>query len=705
MPLIHRDYFRGTRIAMLRLRDRPRAPHGAVACSTVGENVMGIFGALTTAVTGMKAQSYALENVSGNIANSQTTAFKRIDTSFQDMIPSTDPSQQLAGNVTAKSSATNTVQGAITSADVPTFMAINGEGYFVVQKPDNFVANQPSFTGVELYSRRGDFQLDKNGYLVNGAGYYLEGIPIDATTGNLAGSVPQVLQFQNGFLPAQATTNIDYRANLARTPKTNDYNSNVPGSELLNQANFSANPVVGAPAAAKIIGSGSTLSGDAAAKLTGSASLTALTSTGGTLVINSTPITINSGDNITAIQADINAATATTGVTASVDASGKLVLTSADADTNITIGGSSTLSLLSELGLSAGTTNATNLLTQSAAAAGQTMTFTIGANAPLTITFGNGAGQVSTIAELNAVLATISGGTASANASTGDITVTASSVSDKITVGGTATPLNFGIHTTTALPSNGTVVANDLSTFLNETVAGGAVTAYDVSGAPVNLQIRWGKTDSASLGAGHSDTWNMFYQVDTNATGTQAAWQNAGVNYTFGANGQLNPAINSITLPNVTVDGVSLGSLQITHSSGGITEYADTNGTVQVNLLQQNGYAAGNLETVAVSDKGRVTGTYSNGQTIDLAQITLANFSGANSLQRLDGGAYAATAESGTATYNAPGTIQGGSLEGSNTDIANEFTKLIITQQAYSANTKVVTTTNQMVQDLLNMVR
>jgi flagellar hook protein FlgE len=666
---------------------------------------MGIFGALTTAVTGMKAQSYALENVSGNIANSQTTGFKRIDTSFEDMIPSTDPNQQLAGNVSAMSSATNTVQGSINSADVPTYMAINGQGFFVVQKPNNFVDNQPAFSGAELYSRRGDFQVDQNGYLVNGAGYYLEGIPIDATTGNPSGSVPQVLQFQNGFLPAQATTNIDYRANLARTPQTTDYNSNIPGSELLNQANFSANPVVGAPAAAKIIGSGAVLAGDAAAKLTGSASLATLSSAGGTLSINGTPITINAGDDITAIQSDINGATGTTKVTASTDSNGKLVLTSADADTNITIDGSSTLALLGEFGLSAGTTNATNLLTQSAAAAGQTLTFAIGANSPLTITFGTGSGEVSTIADLNAKLATISGGAASVNPSTGDITVTASSVTDQITVGGTATALNFGIHTTTALPSNGTVVANDLSTFLNETVAGGAVTAYDVSGAPVNLQIRWGKTDSASLGAGHTDTWNMFYQVNTNATGSQAAWQNAGVNYTFGANGQLNPPVNSISLPNVSVDGVSLGNLQITHSSGGLTEYADTNGTVQVNLLQQNGYAAGNLDTVAVSDKGRVTGTYSNGQTIDLAQISLANFSGANNLQRLDGGAYAATAESGTATYNAPGTIQGSSLEGSNTDIATEFTKLIITQQAYSANTKVVTTTNQMVQDLLNMVR
>ncbi len=59
-----------------------------------------------------------------------------------------------------------------------------------------------------------------------------------------------------------------------------------------------------------------------------------------------------------------------------------------------------------------------------------------------------------------------------------------------------------------------------------ESIAGGAVTAYDVSGAPVNLQFRWAKIDSASLGAGHTDTWNLFYQTNPNATGTQVAWQN-----------------------------------------------------------------------------------------------------------------------------------------------------------------------------------
>ena len=71
------------------------------------------------------------------------------------------------------------------------------------------------FGGADYYTRRGDFQTDKNGYLVNGAGYYLMGLPIDATTGNLTGSVPQLLQFQNDFLPAQETTAIQYRANLA----------------------------------------------------------------------------------------------------------------------------------------------------------------------------------------------------------------------------------------------------------------------------------------------------------------------------------------------------------------------------------------------------------------------------------------------------------------------------------------------------------
>ncbi len=80
----------------------------------------------------------------------------------------------------------------------------------------------------------------------------------------------------------------------------------------------------------------------------------------------------------------------------------------------------------------------------------------------------------------------------------------------------------------------------------------------------------------------------------------------------------------------MTVNGISLGNVQLVHGSGGITQFADPNGNVQVNLLQQNGFPAGSLQPVSVSDKGRVVGTYSNGRTLDLAEITLANFNGAN---------------------------------------------------------------------------
>src|SRR5438046_5235718 len=81
---------------------------------------MGIFGALTTSVAGLRAQSYALENISGNIANSQTTAFKRIDTSFLDLIPETGVNNQLSGSVTTQSRETNTVQGDIQTASKAT---------------------------------------------------------------------------------------------------------------------------------------------------------------------------------------------------------------------------------------------------------------------------------------------------------------------------------------------------------------------------------------------------------------------------------------------------------------------------------------------------------------------------------------------------------------------------------------------------------
>ncbi|HWL04752.1 MAG TPA: flagellar hook-basal body complex protein [Xanthobacteraceae bacterium] len=664
---------------------------------------MGIFGALTTAVAGMRAQAFALENVSGNIANSQTTAFKRMDTSFQDLIPDSSRNRQLAGSVTAQSRATNTVQGDLQASSLSTSMAINGAGFFVVQKPSGYMDGQPSFDGIDLYSRRGDFAPDKNGYLVNGAGYYLLGVPIDPSTGNPAGSVPQLLQFKTDFLPAQPSTQIDYRLNLPSYPQTLNADKNVPGSELINPASFISNPLAGPPQPARLIGNGANVLPDAAAISAGTSDISALASAGGTLELNGVSIPVAPGSDAAAVLAAINAQTGTTGVSASLNSSNQLVLTGGDAHTAVTIGAASSLGVLGELGLGVGVANPTNLLSQSIASAGQTMTITVGGNPPLTITFGTGTGEVSTLAQLSAALGGLTGGAATVNTANGNITITAGNMTDSVSVGGTATPANFGLQVASAVPSDGSVIGDDVNAFLNSSIGGGAVTAYDASGAPVNIQVRWVKTASSTYGG--TDTWNMFYQVNSGATGSDVAWKNVGVDYTFGANRQMDPPVANVQLQNVTVNGVSLGNLTMSHGVGGVTHFADANGLAQINLLQQNGFPAGDLQGISVSDKGRIVGTYSNGRTIDLAEITLANFQGANYLKRLDGGAFEATAESGVAIYGGTGQIIGSTLEGSNTDIADEFTKLIITQQAYSANTKVITSSNQMVQDLLNMLR
>ncbi len=456
---------------------------------------MGVFNALTTAVSGLSSQAYALQNISGNIANSQTTGYKRIDTRFEDLIGDNLPNKQIAGGCLASSCPTNNVQGDITNSQTSTFMAINGNGFFIVAKPEDYVSNKPVFSGVDLYTRRGDFLPDKDGYLVNGSGYYLMGIPIDPTTGNPTGSIPVTLQFSNSLIPAQQTTQIQNNTNLPSHPTTNNTKPNVPGSNLLNPADFITDPLAG-----------------------------------------------------------------------------------------------------------------------------------------------------------------------------------------------------------------GIVYGEDQTTFVNESIAGGSITCYDGTGTPVNMQYRWAKTDSTEVGG--TDTWALFYQTNSNAGLTDAAWVSAGIDFVFNTTGQLvSPSPANVALNGVVVNGQPLGDLQMVFGANGLTQYANTSGTAQVTMLSQNGSSAGTLQSIAVDDQGRIIGSYSNGRTVPLAQVPLVTFNGQNSLKRLDGGAYMATSESGPPLQNASGKIVGSALEASNADIADEFSKLIITQQAYSANTRIITTANQMVQDLLNVIR
>jgi flagellar hook protein FlgE len=353
----------------------------------------------------------------------------------------------------------------------------------VVTQPTGNSGTNPQFSGVNDYTRRGDFQLDNNGYMVNGAGYFLMGIPVNPATGAPTASSPQVLQFNNNFLPAQATTSINYAANLPSAPPTG----------LLTPGSYHADP----------------------------------------------------------------------------------------------------------------------------------------------------------------------------------------------TVAGT-----------------GTVQGQDTTTFTNQSLDGGSITAYDSLGNQVDVQLRWAETASS----GGNNTWQLFYQTNTTATGTQVAWQNVGTPFTFNSSGQLtSPTASSLTLTGLAVNGDTVGNVTLNYGSN-LTQFASTTGSVQVTSLTQNGFGAGSMQSLSVA-KGQIVGSFSNGQTVALADVSVATFNGQDSLQPLDGEAFAATPESGNPNFSGTGSVVGSSLEASNVDIATQFSQLIVAQQAYSANARVMTSANQMIQSLLQVIQ
>ena len=137
------------------------------------------------------------------------------------------------------------------------------------------------------------------------------------------------------------------------------------------------------------------------------------------------------------------------------------------------------------------------------------------------------------------------------------------------------------------------------------------------------------------------------------------------------------------------------------------TQYASASNTV---YEAANGFGAGDLENVSVDVDGIITGHYSNGQLIPLYRVALAKFQNTQGLFKEGGNLYSQTRESGAAITNKPGTnglgaISSSSLEQSNVDIADELVKMITTQRGFQANSKIITVTDTMLNDLINIKR
>lgn len=137
------------------------------------------------------------------------------------------------------------------------------------------------------------------------------------------------------------------------------------------------------------------------------------------------------------------------------------------------------------------------------------------------------------------------------------------------------------------------------------------------------------------------------------------------------------------------------------------TQYADT---FTAKFLHQNGYTSGALESYAIDQNGVIVGSFSNGLTRALGQVALARFANAAGLQRSGSTMFIDTPNSGTAQIGAAGIpgfgqISPSSLEMSNVDLSEEFTEMIITQRGFQANSRIITTSDEMLQELVNLKR
>lgn len=224
------------------------------------------------------------------------------------------------------------------------------------------------------------------------------------------------------------------------------------------------------------------------------------------------------------------------------------------------------------------------------------------------------------------------------------------------------------------------------------------VQAYDSQGNPQNIIVTYTKTGA--------NTWS--YAASVTAPATIGA--GATGTLTFSSSGNLtspttNPVFSNINWGNGTAAQNITWDVLNADGSPNLTQFAASSST---NSTFQDGYGAGTLRDLSVDQNGIISGTFTNGQVISLAQVSLATFNNDNGLVQTGNNHWGQSLASGSPTIGLAnqggrGGVLGSNLELSNVDMAGEFTKLILSQRGYQANSRVVTTTDQLLQETLNL--
>nr|WP_320009521.1 flagellar hook-basal body complex protein [uncultured Desulfobulbus sp.] len=633
---------------------------------------MGIQSAMFSGVSGLNTNSQAMSVIGNNLSNTNTLAFKGSRTIFSDLLSSSvfgsGGSSQVGRGVGLSIVDNIYSQGTFETTSSDTDVAIEGDSFFVLREAGN---------STSYYSRAGAFRFNDDGYLVNPEGMIVQGKQFDPVSNDeLLPGDPTDIQVSNvGLIPASQTTQLTFTSNLDEKSVEYGYGDKVYLSKY-------------APSNATLAG----------------------------LTINGTTIASSGATTTAGKIAEINALSGTTGVTATQKWNYKVSDTAVSATGalaygDITINGIPIAASAAGANATEQAQNIVDAINSMTTNTGVTASLGDGTNSTVAnaIILSNTTGEeiaVSFSGAANAANTGLEAGTVAAGEN-GIIILHTDMTNSSIDLGGNVA--SIGATTgTQSLNINTFIDPNDKNTY-NYSASS---EIFDSLGESHLVTVYWRQIDDAN------NTWNMGYTVDGDNTLPIAAvvdpfqTLSAPLDLTFDENGKLldttgdgivDPVTVPITMPIWTNGADTPQTIDLSfdctqHDSDSIVIGKD-----------QDGYAAGELTNVAINSEGIVVASYSNGAQVNISQLVLAKFQNTSGLALAGSNRYVATDKVGSIRVGLPGAELGkvftNSLEQSNVDMGQEFVKMITSQRGFQANSKIITTVDEMLSELINLKR
>ena len=610
---------------------------------------MSLFAGMNTAISGLKSNSAAFGYVSENIANANTTGYKRYDSYFSQLVTQTSEFSHSAAGVKVKPLHRVEEAGLQESSAVKTNMSISGDGMFIVT--DKIFEGSQTGYGQRnsMYTRDGSFDFNKEGYLVNASGYNLLGWNTDAS-GNVQNSSQLApVQVKDLVDPPKPTENVQFYATLpAGSPGATEsdllriadlgdiiddkairsrFSSDTYDSVFESQSTF--NDGLGTEhtlnmrwaklPASLTVGTGDVLVGD-----------------GGVDPLINPNKWFLTVDPVSSVDAGI----ATSPDTAhqfvvEFNEDGTLRQIFQPTDGGVVLNDIFGAGTAEDLGDVSGTSTKVSGLTSIATATGVDLMSTIF----------NGKGI--------------------------DPTNGTDSSGNKISIS-----LNWA--TTTG--NNGVFVVDHFEESVPSSGNYDRIVLQDPAGSIGDVAVSE-TINIGLLGQAFSAEWQALPSSEFDVT----------IDFGGGAYLPTDPQV-------ISLDIGEIGDGTIGTNQWDVDEYLPT-------FIEQDGYSYGEAQDISIDENGVVNASFSNGVVKSLYKIPIAKFANFNQLESLTGNAFKATSESGNAFYvpagrGGMGSFAVQSIEKSNVDIAQEFTKIITLQRTYSANSNIIKTADEMMEDL-----